>query len=89
MRKRAELDQARSVVLFVGNTETSASTGTAMRARSVKEEEHHSPIIYPVCERSVSYGRRRKSGVWGWVTGIIYQGPSCEPWRRSPRGVET
>lgn len=49
MRKRAELDQARSVVLFVGNTETSASEGTAMRVRSVKKEEYHSPIAACVC----------------------------------------
>lgn len=47
----------------------------------------HCPVC--VCEMFlISYGTRRKSGVWGWITGIIRQGPSCEPWRRSPRGAE-
>jgi hypothetical protein len=39
MRKLAELDQARSCVLLVGSTETSANTGKMMRKRKDKKEE--------------------------------------------------
>lgn len=55
MRKRAELDQARSWVSLVGSTERSASTGTMMRERKKDKKEKsecHSPIAacVRVCE---------------------------------------
>ena len=38
MRKRAELDQAKSDVLFVGNTEMLARTGTVRKRKEEKRE---------------------------------------------------